>query len=351
MGSLVTWVDGRFVEPTDATISVFDAGVQHAIGLFETMLARHGRVFRPLAHLNRLAVSASELLLTESLWTEPLAEAVGQCVERSGLEQARVRLTLTGGDLSGLQAEGRSRQDPTIVITVQPATRYPEAFFEQGVLVTVADGRLNTLTAMAGHKTMNYWERIQTLQLAGSRGASESLWFSITNHLASGCVSNVFLVRDGVLMTPIARGEEPEAAAMRAPVLPGVQRAAIIELAESHGVEVERKMLTYDDLSRADEVFLTNSGWGVLPVVAVEQKPIARGEVGPLTRALREQWQALVDRETREGLDGSPAAGGVGGVRGDRGERSGGTGGTGGSEGAGGSGGSGGAGEPGEPGP
>jgi len=313
MGSLVTWVNGRFVEPADATISVFDAGVQHAIGLFETMHARNGRVFRPLAHLNRLAVSASELLLTESLWTEPLAEAVQSCLERSGLDQARVRLTLTGGDLSGLQAEGRSRQDPTIVIAVQPATRYPEAFFEQGVLVTVADGRLNTLTAMAGHKTMNYWERIRTLQLAGGRGASESLWFSITNHLASGCVSNVFLVRDGVLMTPIARGEEPEAAAMRAPVLPGVQRAAIIELAEARGLEVERKMLSYDDLSRADEVFLTNSGWGILPVVAVEQQPIARGEVGPLTRSLRERWLELVDRETRE------AAGGASGVGGSRG--------------------------------
>ena len=99
-------------------------------------------------------------------------------------------------------------------------------------------------------------------------------------------------------MTPIARGEEPEAAGMRAVVLPGVTRAAIIELAEDRGLQVDRKMLSYDDLSRADEVFLTNSGWGVLPVVAVEAKPIATGEVGPLTRALRQQWSELVDRET-----------------------------------------------------
>lgn len=298
MGTLTTWVNGSFVEPSDASISIFDAGVQHAIGLFETMLARNGRVFRPLAHLNRLAGSASELLLTESLWTEPLAEAVQAAVDRSGFTDARVRLTLTGGDLSGLQSDGRSRQDPTIAITVQPATQYPPPFFEQGILVTVADGRLNTLSAMAGHKTMNYWERIQTLQLAGSRGASESLWFSISNHLASGCVSNVFLVREGTLMTPIARGEEPEGAALRAAVLPGVTRAAIIEIAESRGLDVERKMLSYDDVSRADEVFLTNSGWGVLPVVSVEAKPIAGGEVGPVTRALRESWIELVDRET-----------------------------------------------------
>jgi len=298
MGTLTTWVNGSFVEPSDASISIFDAGVQHAIGLFETMLARNGRVFRPLAHLNRMAGSASELLLTESLWTEPLAEAVQAAVDRSGFRDARVRLTLTGGDLSGLQSDGRSRQDPTIAITVQPATQYPPPFFEQGILVTVADGRLNTLSAMAGHKTMNYWERIQTLQLAGSRGASESLWFSISNHLASGCVSNVFLVREGTLMTPIARGEEPEGAALRAAVLPGVTRAAVIEIAESRGLDVERKMLSYDDLSRADEVFLTNSGWGVLPVVSVEAKPIAGGEVGPVTRALRESWIELVDRET-----------------------------------------------------
>lgn len=298
MGTLTTWINGRFVEPADASISIFDAGVQHAIGLFETMHVRNGRVFRPLAHLNRLAVSASDLLLTESLWTEPLAEALQAAVDRSGFREARLRLTLTGGDLSGLQSDGRSRQDPTIAITVQPATRYPDAFFEQGIMATVADGRLNTLSVMAGHKTMNYWERIQALQLAAGRGASESLWFSISNHLAGGCVSNIFLVHDGVLMTPIARGEEPEAAAMRAAVLPGVTRAAIIELAEDRGLQVDRKMLSYDDLSRADEVFLTNSGWGVLPVVAVEARPIATGEVGPLTRALRQQWSELVDRET-----------------------------------------------------
>lgn len=310
MAALTTWINGQFVEPAEASISIFDAGVQHAIGLFETMLARNGRVFRPLAHLNRLAVSASELLLTESLWTEPLAEAVQAAVDRSGLRDARVRLTLTGGDLSGLQADGRSRQDPTIAITVQPATQYPDQFFSQGVLVTVADGRLNTLSSMAGHKTMNYWERIQTLQLAGSRGASECLWFSISNHLASGCVSNVFVVRDGTLMTPIARGEEPEGAAMRAAVLPGVTRAAVIEIAEERGLDVERKMLSYDDVSRADEVFLTNSGWGVLPVVTVEATPIAGGGVGPATQAIREQWLALVDRETLAATVDSSAGGG-----------------------------------------
>lgn len=294
---LTTWVNGSFVAPEEAKISAFDAGVQHAIGLFETMLASNGRVFRPYAHLNRMATSAAELLLTEKLWTEPLGEAVQQVVEKSGLQDARVRLSLTGGDLSGLKATGRSRHDPTIVITAQPATEYPDAFFEQGVTAVVADAKANPLSDMAGHKTMNYWERIRTLQLAGSRGANEALWFSISNHLASGCVSNVFVVRDGALLTPLARGEEPQGG-MRAPVLPGVTRAAILEIAEEAGLEVDTVMLSWDDVSGAEEVFLTNSGWGVLPVTQVENVAIGGGAVGEITRAMRAGWLDLVERET-----------------------------------------------------
>ncbi|MFK7959271.1 MAG: aminotransferase class IV [Phycisphaerales bacterium] len=296
--ALTVWMNGSFVVPDEANVSIFDAGMQHAVGLFETMLARNGRVFRPRAHMTRLAGSASELMLTERLRADALAEACDLVAARSELGSARIRLTITGGDLSGLQAEGRSQQDPTVMIVAQPSTEYPPEFFERGVMVTVADVKANPLSMHAGHKTMNYWERIQCLQIAGSRGGSESLWFSATNHLASGCVSNIFAVRDGSLITPIARGEEA-AGSLRAPVLPGVTRAAIIELAEAAGLNVEKRMMDIDDVMRAEELFLTNSGWGVLPVVAVEATSIGGGKVGEVAAAMRAAWLDLVETETR----------------------------------------------------
>ena len=110
-------------------------------------------------------------------------------------------------------------------------------------------------------------------------------------------MSNLFVVKDGELYTPIARGEEkPEA--LPAPVLPGITREAVIESAEAQGITVRKQMLSVEDLLEADEVFLTNSNWKLLPVVAVEQKTIADGQVGPISKGLREAVLALVENET-----------------------------------------------------
>ncbi|MBX3372806.1 MAG: aminotransferase class IV [Phycisphaeraceae bacterium] len=331
------WLNGEFIERDDARLSIFDAGVQHGVGLFETMSARNGRVFRLHHHLDRLRDSARELGLTERLNRGPLAEAVQRTLERSGLREARLRLTVTGGDLNLLQSRGETRHEPTVFIVAQPPTRYPQTFFRDGVIARVADARLNPLDPFSGHKTLWYWPRLRELQFAARAGAGESLWFSVTNHLMCGSVSNVFLVWNDQLLTPIAAGEE-ESGSLRAPVLPGITRRAIMESAEDLGIDVVRRMLTWDDIEAADEMFLTNSSWGVLPVVRVEQHAIggaatlssstsddegsaatASGPVpgagepqarpGPLTLVLRERWLALVEAETSSESAGSPVAG------------------------------------------
>lgn len=295
---MLIWINGEFVDQDNASISVFDAGFQHSIGLFETMAARNGKVFRAHAHMNRLAESAKILLLSERLRIEPLVEAVNHVVAENNMESARVRLTLTGGNLNQLQNRGQKRIDPTIIIVAQPTTEYPQDFFDKGVTVTVADGRENLFDPMAGHKTLNYWQRIHALQLATTKQASEALWFSVSNHISSGSVSNIFLVKDNELYTPIARGEEVEGG-IPSSTLPGITRAAISEIAESMDIKVNKKMLDINDLLGADEVFLTNSSWGVLPVVGMEKEAIAGGEVGPISKQMRDALLALIEKETR----------------------------------------------------
>jgi len=298
--SMHVWINGTFVERDEATVSVFDAGFQHGVGLFETMLARNGRVFRVDRHLARLAASAAALRLTERLRPGPLGEAVQLTCAKNEMESARIRLTITGGDLNLLQRGGDAPQDPTVVIVAQPPTPYPEAFFEQGVTISIADARANPLEPAAGHKTVSYWARIQALQIAATRGASEALWFTVSNHLASGSVSNVFLVKDGALRTPFARGEEV-AGALPSPVLPGITRSVVRELAEARGIAFETAMIDIEDVLLADEVFLTNSSWGVLPVVRVEKEKIGDGAVGAVTRKVRAGWLEIVEDETRAG--------------------------------------------------
>ncbi|MBL1217782.1 MAG: hypothetical protein D8M59_09835 [Planctomycetes bacterium] len=285
--SMHVWLNGQIVERDDARVSAFDAGFQHGIGLFETMQSVNGQVYRLPAHLNRLAASANDLRLTAELNTDLLASAVQMMVEESDISRARVRLTITGGDLNLLQTAGSSPVTPTILIVVQPATPYPDELFEKGASAVIADGRANPLDRTAGHKTLNYWARLQALQQAAAARASEALWFGITNHLASGSVSNVFLVKDGRLQTPFARGEELDGS-LPSPVLPGITRAAVMELAQEMGIESDVRMLDINDVEQADEVFLTNSSWGVLPIVNLEGRTeIGDGSVGEVTSALR----------------------------------------------------------------
>lgn len=292
------FVQGKIVSRDDARVSAFDAGLLHGVGLFETMTASGGpsavRVFRLEEHLDRLAASAAELGLSTEIRTGPLAEGVVATVSRSGLERARVRLTITGGDLNMLESGTRRSHAPTVLISAQPATAYPEAMFERGVMVTLGDARVNPLDPMAGHKTLNYWMRLRELQAASAKGAGEAILLQVTNHIAGGCVSNLFAVRGGVLVTPIARGEE-ERGGMPSPVLPGITRAAITEIAQTRGIGCDRRMMTIDDVLDADELFLTNSSWGVLPVVGVEKETVGAGVPGPVTRDLRAALSEAID--------------------------------------------------------
>ena len=326
------FLNGRFLDEHDQAggIAVFDAGLLHAVGLFETLLggcarpeepgdspeARQAWALHLEEHLARLAESARVLGLASVLHEGPLGEAVLRTVARSGLPRARVRLTVTGGDLNMLSRPmpgggaqpAPTRQDPTVLITATPATRYPPAMIDEGVLATIADTRVSPLHGLEGHKTLSYWWRLRELQRAAGKGAGEALVFTTGNHLVGGCVSSTLLIKGGELIAPIARGEEAgvaraaheiEAAqgrepaarhALASPVLPGITRRWAIDAAAGLGVLARRKMVTIDDVLGADEVMLTNSSWGVLPVVRVEASTIGSGAPGPVTRQLVHAW-------------------------------------------------------------
>ena len=302
------WINGSFVEDDAATVSVFDAGMQHGVGLFETMHAKNGVVFRGKQHMERLAESARLLRLTERLQTEPLVEALELCLKENNLKEARVRLTLTGGNLSLLNQSGGSA-DPTIFIQTQPPTEYPEQLFEKGVHVSLASGRINPYDLMAGHKTLNYWSRLLNLQLSASQKCGESLWLTPSACVVGGCVSNVFIVRNGRLVTPYARGEEAVDDEPSA-VLPGITRNVMFSIAKNSGLDTELSQISLDDFLSADEAFLTNSSWGVLPVVGVAAtvqnggeattnlQQIGGGKVGALTADFRTAYWSVVKEDT-----------------------------------------------------
>jgi branched-chain amino acid aminotransferase len=279
------FLNGRFVEDADAKVSIFDGGFLHGAGLFETMRAECGRVFRLEAHLARLSHSAAKLLRPIEREALPSSAVLNELLERNALRQARVRLTLTAGSM--LEVVEPGSPEMTVCVTSAPLAQYPPAMYEQGITVVICQYRQSATDPTVGHKTTAYLPRLLGLREAQAARCLEALWFTHQNYLAEGSISNVFLVKDGILRTP----------PLETPILPGLVRAAVLDLAAERGIAAQQQALSINDLLDADEVFLTNSVMQVMPVVRVEKHDIAGARVGPLTRKMLEAYRDLVQQE------------------------------------------------------
>jgi len=284
------YFNGRFVDQADALVPISDGGWLHAAGLFETIRAEFGRPFRLESHVRRLMNSAAEILRPIDRADLPSEEVVAELLERNKLSNARLRLTVSAGSMLE-PSQGNDPETPlTIALTASDLQGYGEALYERGVQTLVCDYRQAKSDPLAGHKTTAYLPRLLGLRQAGKAQCVEALWFNVHNQLAEGSISNIFLVKDGALATP----------PLDTPVLPGIARAAVIELAKVQGLSAEEEPLTIDDLLGADEVLLTNVIMQVVPVVKIEKHDVGGGRVGPMAKRLREAFHQLVRKECQQ---------------------------------------------------
>jgi branched-chain amino acid aminotransferase len=179
----------------------------------------------------------------------------------------------------------QENKQATMLITATQLQPYPKEYYEKGVLVTLCPYRQNTNDPTCGHKTTSYFSRMLALQNAHQKGAAESLWFTVDNRLAEGCVSNVFLVKDSIVYTP----------PLYTPVLAGVARKNICKLAMKNSIELVEKDLNINDVLGADEIFITNVIMQVMPVVQVEKHIVSKGKVGETTKLLLDQFNELTE--------------------------------------------------------
>lgn len=279
-------INDKLMAADQAHVSVFDSGFMQGIGLFETMRTYGDRVFRLDQHLERLQRSARALGWTVIPQLEQMHSAVMRVVGATEQSPLRVRLTVTTGTLRATQAEDVPRL--TVVASATVGADYPPELKARGVTVVLSNFRQGNSDPTIGHKTTSYFNRLAGLRDAHSKGAFEALWFTYTNRLAEGSISNVFLVSGGALRTP----------PLDTPILPGITRATVLELAQQMQIDVREEPLTVDELLEADEVFLTSSLMEIVPVVRVEREAIATEKPGELTQALQQAYRRLVFEET-----------------------------------------------------
>ena len=294
------WLNGTFVDESAASIPLRDTGLLHGAGVFTTTRADGGRVFRLAHHLQRLRASCEALFIPLQFTDDAIVAAVDELLARNELADARLRLTVTRGSASADPLHG-TRLEPNVFLTAAPLERYPAEFYARGMTARLVDEhKLNPYDVTAGHKTLNYFARLHALREAGRLGAGEALWFDVHHYLQSGSVSNVFVAKDGELFTPPTPRELREELAPdalpypRSSVLPGVTRAAVIELARDAGVDVHLAGIDVRALLDADEVFVTNSVMRVMPVCRIERKAVGADKPGMLTTNLMDRLDQLV---------------------------------------------------------
>lgn len=288
----IAWLNANFVDEDSPNISLRDTGLLHAAGVFTTMRATNGRVFRLPQHLQRLRVSCEALFVPPQFSDADLAGAVDEVLSRNDLADARLRLTVTRGQSLQDPLHG-THLTPNCFLTATPLQPYPAHFYAQGLTVMLNDEqKLNPYDHQAGHKTLDYFSRLAALREAVRRGAGEALWFNVHNYLQSASIANVFLVKDKALLTPPTNEELRDLALAAAcpyaksNVLPGITRSAILELARDNTVPVRLEALNVTNLLEADEIFLTNSIMQIMPVGRVEKHNVGQSTPGEITQML-----------------------------------------------------------------
>lgn len=268
-----SWVDGQ---PADV-LSLKDRGLAYGDGLFETIAVRSGKPVLPERHLQRLALGCQRLMLQVDMGAlEAELRAYAQ-----GLGDGVLKLIVTRGD--ALRGYGADPSAPSRrILQGSPPAAYPPVHAEQGVRLFPCATRLSEQPLLAGLKHLNRLEQVMARAEWRDAEHAEGLMLDTSGRVIEGVFSNLFLVREGELVT----------ADLSRCGVAGVMRAELLYQAESQGIVTHITDIRLEQLHLADEVFVCNSVYGVWPVRACGS---ARWSTGPLTRKLQTLARTLLD--------------------------------------------------------
>ncbi len=260
--NMLVSVNGELVKEKDAKISVLDHGFLLGDGLFETMRTFNGRLFKFDEHYSRLKSSAKKILIPVPVSKERLRKDIERVVKANNLKEARVRVTVTRGiGPAGLSIDCK---DQSVVIVVGELN---DVSFDKGVKVITYELE----RSIPDVKSLSYLPSVIAKAYAAKKNAFEAVLVDKQGYVREGSFSNVFIVKDNVLITPAKA------------VLKGITRGMVVGLGKRAKLVVKEKDVTKEDLLAADEVFITFSTCGIVPVVKVDSR---RKKVGDATKKL-----------------------------------------------------------------
>lgn len=277
------FLDGRYYDERTAKISVFDHGLLYGDGVFEGIRAYNGRVFKLKEHIDRLFYSAKAILLTIPMSHGEVMRAVVETCRRNNVRDGYIRLVVTRG-VGTLGLNPNRCKRGSVIIIAGKIQLYPPELYERGMeIVTVPTTRNLHSAVNPAIKSLNYLNNILAKIEANNAGCEEAIMLNAEGYVAECTGDNVFIVKDGALMTP----------PLSAGALYGITRRVVIDLAQEAGHRVSEPNLTRYDLFNADECFVTGTGAEIVPIVKIDGRVIGRGKPGKVTRKLVARYHAL----------------------------------------------------------
>ena len=281
------WINGDFVSANEAQLSVFDLGVSVGLGVFETLMAYRGVLPNFEEHLDRLENSA-ELVELKLPSRENILEVVAEVLRKNHLEnskRARVRITLGAGEhVLTAKEVSRSVEDYLIISAV------PQSDSAEHAELAVVPMLCNEHAALAGVKSTSYAENILAYRHAAKLGADEAVMLNTSNHLCECAMANLFLVKDGQVLTPsFASG-----------CLPGVTRQIVIQLCQENSIAYTECELSENDLRSADEIFITSSAREIQAAKMLGSDLLCSGE---MTQRLSLAYNDYISKKVEHGAE------------------------------------------------
>jgi branched-chain amino acid aminotransferase len=285
LDDLICYFEGQFVPMRDAKVSIMTHAFMYGTAVFEGIRAywneEHGKLYGLFIreHMERIRRNAGILLMDDLPSVDELVDLVIQVAARNNL---REDLYIRPSFYKSTRAIGvrLHHLDHELVIFAAPFGNYID--IDKGVRIMTSSWRRNADEALParGKIVGGYVNMAFQKSEAELNGFDEALVLTPDGHASEASAANMFVVRDGILLTPPVNDD----------ILEGVTRRAIFELAKINGIAVEVRSIDRSEIYVADEMFLCGTGVQLSPVVELDHRKVGDGEIGPITRRIRQGY-------------------------------------------------------------
>lgn len=259
----IYYVDGKFVPADVAVIPVDDLAIIRGIGVFDLLRTYNGKPYFLKEHVARLLNSAKEIDLDIPWSHDAICDVVQQTLARNEIDEANIRIIVTGGSSSDFMTP---RGSPRLIVLVTPLPKLPQWWAAKGVKVITMKARRNIPSA----KSLDYLPAAIALRKARKHQAIEVIYLDDADNALEGATSNLFAFIGKTLVTP---GRD---------ILSGITRKCVLDIARCR-YPVEIRDLPKAELIKAEEVFITGTNKGLVPVVQIDDLIIGNGRPGKQT--------------------------------------------------------------------